>query len=74
MKTTTATSKKKITSQLEQMDKNAEMVITRHRALFAKPGQLKDMVKLPAAKRSNSGKRSTAAMTTVEALLEVPYD
>ena len=49
------------------------MVITRHRALFAKPGQLKDMIKLP-AKRTNSNKRASAAMTTVEALLEVPYD
>lgn len=29
------------------MEKNAEMVITKHRALFGKPGEMKQLVKLP---------------------------
>lgn len=46
-----------ITTQLDQMDKNAEMVITRHRALFAKPGDLKELIKLP-KKRLSTAVRS----------------
>ena len=60
---------KKVT-QLEHMDRNAEMVIMRHRALFAKPGQLKEMIKLP-CKRTQ---KVTVAMAAVEAILEVPFE
>ena len=52
------------------MDQNAEMVIMRHRALFAKPGQLKEMVKLP-LKRNQ---RVNAAVIGLEAMLEIPFE
>lgn len=53
------------------MDRNAEMVITRHRALFSKPGQLKTMVKLPAKRKVS---RALIAMEQVDSLLQVPYE
>ena len=37
----------------QEMERNAELVIMRHRALYAKPGELKDIIKLP-LKRSRS--------------------
>ena len=41
------------TTTEQEMERNAELVIMRHRALYAKPGELKDVVKLP-LKRSRS--------------------
>eukprot|EP00353_Schmidingerella_taraikaensis_P000497 CAMPEP_0185595634 /NCGR_PEP_ID=MMETSP0434-20130131/79114_1 /TAXON_ID=626734 ORGANISM="Favella taraikaensis, Strain Fe Narragansett Bay" /NCGR_SAMPLE_ID=MMETSP0434 /ASSEMBLY_ACC=CAM_ASM_000379 /LENGTH=48 /DNA_ID= /DNA_START= /DNA_END= /DNA_ORIENTATION= len=41
-----------MTTQLEQMDQNAELIIMRHRALFAKPNELKELVKLPMKRKA----------------------
>ena len=41
-----------IKSQLAEMDKNAELIITRHRALFTKPGELAKTVKLPMKRKA----------------------
>ena len=50
------------------MEKNAEMVIMRHRALFAKPGDLKELVSLPIKRRSL---KSLEAVVQ-ESLLDLP--
>jgi len=50
------------------MDKNAEMIITRHRALFSKPGDLKELVKLPIKRKNKEiGGRQ-------EALIVAPFE
>jgi len=45
------------------MDKNAELIIMRHRALFTKPADLKDLIRLPIKRK--------VKFTTQEALLEI---
>ena len=50
------------------MDKNAEIVITRHRALNSKPEDLKELIKLP-IKRKNK-----EIMTKQEALILAPIE
>ena len=49
---------------MQRMDKNAELVITRHRALFTKPSDLKELVKLPMKRKAKD--------MSQEALMQAP--
>ena len=52
----------------ELMDKNAELIITRHRALHARPGELENFVKLPMKRKAMK------QLNEQEAILNVRVD
>ena len=53
------------------MDKNAELIILRHRALFAKPGDLKEIVKLPLKRKAKLGAHEAMIAAPVEKIHDV---
>ena len=58
---------------MQRMDKNAELVITRHRALFTKPGDLKELVKLPLKRKAKDISQEAQTQTSIAKIRDIVF-